>query len=118
MVEKQDLKGLAGHEVVDREGKSIGYVDQVFNDNRSGEPEWIGVIMGGLRRRFHLVPVSGVETDNLTLKVPWPKDRVKQAPEYGGADVGGLLGLGEYRPAISESKEKEAYAYYGIGENR
>ena len=115
MIDERELRGLAGHEVVDQDGKSIGYIDQIFNDGKTGEPEWLGVITGGLRRRTHLVPVSGLERENGTLRVPWSKDRVKQAPEYSGGDKGSILGLGDYRPAISESKEREAYAYYGIG---
>ncbi|HEY7004823.1 MAG TPA: PRC-barrel domain-containing protein [Gaiellaceae bacterium] len=118
MVDATDVRALLGHEVVDRDGKSIGYVDQVFSDNQSGEPEWIGVITGGLRRRTHLVPIAGLETGNGTLKVPWTKDRVKDSPQYGSDDKGSILGLGDYRPAISESKEREAYAYYGTAKDR
>jgi hypothetical protein len=118
MVDESDVRGLLGHQVVDRDGKSIGYVDQVFNDNQTGEPEWIGVITGGLRRRTHLVPTKGLETGNGTLKIPWTKDRVKESPQYSSGDKGSILGLGDYRPAISESKEREAYAYYGTAENQ
>jgi sporulation protein YlmC with PRC-barrel domain len=118
MVDGHDARSLVGNEVVDRNGKSIGYIDQVFNDSQTGEPEWIGVITGGLRRRTHLVPVSGLETGSGALKVPWTKDRVKGGPQYGGGDKGSILGLGEYGAAISESKEREAYAYYGVAENQ
>jgi sporulation protein YlmC with PRC-barrel domain len=118
MVDENDARSLLGHQVVDRDGKSIGYVDQVFNDNQTGKPEWIGVITGGLRRRTHLVPVAGLETGNGTIKVPWTKDRVKESPQYGSGDEGSILGLGDYGLAISESKEREAHAYYGAAENR
>jgi sporulation protein YlmC with PRC-barrel domain len=118
MVDENDVRSLLGHEVVDRDGKSIGYVDQIFTDNQTGEPEWIGVITGGLRRRTHLVPVTGLETGNGTIKVPWTKDRVKESPQYGSGDKGSVLGLGDYRAAISESKEREVHAYYGTKENR
>jgi sporulation protein YlmC with PRC-barrel domain len=114
----EDARALVGHEVVDRDGKSIGYVDQVFRDASTGEPEWLGVITGGLRRRTHLVPISGLEPANGTLKVRWTKDRVKGGPQYGGGDKGSILGLGEYGAAISESKEREAYAYYEEAEDQ
>jgi hypothetical protein len=114
-----DARALVGHEVVDCDGKSIGYVDQVFNDANTGEPEWLGVITGGLRRRTHLVPISGLEPGNGTLKVRWTKDRVKEGPQYGGGgDKGSILGLGDYGAAISDSKEREAYAYYGMAEDQ
>jgi sporulation protein YlmC with PRC-barrel domain len=118
MIDENDVKGLLGHEVLDRDGKSIGYVDQVFTDNQTGEPEWIGVITGGLRRRTHLVPIAGLETGNGTLKVPWTKNRVKESPQYDSGDKGSILGLGDYTQAISESKEREASAFYGATENR
>jgi len=118
MVDEHNARALVGHEVVDCHGKSIGYVDQVFNDAETGEPEWLGVITGGLRRRTHLVPISGLEPENVSLKVRWTKDRVKGGPEYGGGDKGSILGLGEYGAAISNSKEREAYAYYEIAEDQ
>jgi sporulation protein YlmC with PRC-barrel domain len=114
MVEGNDALALVGHEVVDRDGKTIGYVDQVFNDAKTGSPEWLGVITGGLRRRTHLVPISGLKPENGTLKLRWTKERVKGGPQYGGGDKGSILGLGDYGAAISDSKEREAYAYYGI----
>jgi sporulation protein YlmC with PRC-barrel domain len=116
MIDEQELRGLGGHEVVDCDGKSIGYVDQIFSNRKTGEPEWIGVITGTFRRQTHLVPVSGLETRNGTLKIPWTKDRVKHAPAYAGG--GGILGVTDYRPEISESEERAAYAYYGRTENQ
>jgi hypothetical protein len=41
---------------------------------------------------------------------------VHNAPEYGGGDQRGILGLADYRPAISEAKEREAHAHYGLTE--
>lgn len=117
MLGEHELRDLAGHDVVDRDGKSVGYVDQIFNDDRTGEPEWIGVITGTFRHHFHLVPVSGVGKGNGALRVPWTKSRVNHAPEYGRGDKRGILGLGDYRPAISEAKEREAYAHYGLKES-
>jgi sporulation protein YlmC with PRC-barrel domain len=114
MVDETELRSLAGHEVIDCDGKSVGYVDQIFNDNETGKPEWIGVTTGTIRRRFHLVPVAEAENANGTLRVPWTKERVNDAPEYGRGDVRGILGLGDYRPGVSEAKEREAYIYFGL----
>jgi sporulation protein YlmC with PRC-barrel domain len=35
----QELKELGGHEVVDANGESVGYVDLVFVDDSTGRPE-------------------------------------------------------------------------------
>jgi hypothetical protein len=114
MLEESQLRNLLGHDVVDDRGKSIGYVDVVFNDEESGLPEWVGVMTGTFRHSYHLVPVSGADKQNGALRVPWPKDKVRQAPEYGTGDKRNALGIGEYRLAISKDKEREAYAYYGL----
>ena len=42
----QELKELGGHEVVDANGESIGFVELVFVDDPTGRPEWIGVWSG------------------------------------------------------------------------
>lgn len=114
MLPESELRALAGHDVRDCDGKSVGYVDQIFNNQETGQPEWIGVITGTFRHHFRLVPVSGVGKGNGTLRVPWTKDRVNHAPEYGRGDQRGILGLGTYRPTISEAKEREAYSHYGL----
>jgi hypothetical protein len=116
MLDEGQLRNLLGHDVVDPNGKSVGYVDVVFSDDESGRPEWVGVMTGTFRHRYHLVPVSGVDREHSSLRVPWTKDRIKHAPEYGNDDKRNTLGLGDYRLAISKEKERAAYEYYGLGD--
>jgi hypothetical protein len=119
MLDASGLRGLAGRgAVVDRDGRAVGHVDRVFDDGRTGEPGWIGVVTGTVRRRLRLVPASGVEEVDGALRVPWTRRRVRHAPLYGQGDHRGLLGLGDYRSVISEAKEREAVAYYGLTEPR
>jgi sporulation protein YlmC with PRC-barrel domain len=113
-MDETELRSLIGFGVVDRDGKSVGNVEYIFNDDSTGQPEWIGVIIGSFKQQHVLVPVSGAEKDGVYLRVPWPKDRVKGAPTYGKEDRGGALGLGGYRIAISKEKEQATYRYYGI----
>ena len=42
----EELGGLAGHEVVDANGESVGFVDLVFVDDATGRPEWLGIWSG------------------------------------------------------------------------
>jgi sporulation protein YlmC with PRC-barrel domain len=111
-----ELRSLIGLGVVDRDGKSVGNVEHIFNDDVTGQPEWIGVITGSFRQQHVLVPVSGAERSGVFLKVPWTKDRVKQAPTYGKEDRDGARESGGHRIAISKEKERTAYAHYGIEE--
>jgi sporulation protein YlmC with PRC-barrel domain len=113
MMDEHELKSLVGHDVVDETGKSVGYLADVFNDRETEQPEWLGVLTGTIRQHHVLVPVTGAERRGSSLRVPWPKDRVKQAPTYDKEDRRGLLGLGEYRLSISQEKEDQAYAHYG-----
>ena len=102
-----ELRALIGFGVVDQNGKSVGNVECIFNDDQIGQPEWIGVVTGSFRQQHVLVPVSGAEKAGVYLKVPWPKDRVTRAPRY---ETGGS------RIAISKEQERAAYTYYGIEE--
>jgi sporulation protein YlmC with PRC-barrel domain len=102
MTSQSEFQSLLSREVVDRDGKSVGYVEMVFNDRKTGRPEWLGVMTGTWRQRHRLVPATDhVETMG-TVAVPWTKEQVETAPDYGDPD----------RP-ISEDLEQEAYRHYG-----
>jgi hypothetical protein len=116
MLEESELRALIGHDVRDRHGKAVGYVDVIFNDDQTGRPEWIGVLTGSFRHRHVLVPITGAERDDGSLKLPWSKERVKGAPRYDREDHRGILGLGEYRLAVSAEKERAACDYYELDE--
>jgi hypothetical protein len=60
-----------------------------------------------------LAPLSGAEQRAVYVYVPWTKERLRRAPEYEDADIGGPLGLGEYKLRLTPSKEQEALAYWG-----
>jgi sporulation protein YlmC with PRC-barrel domain len=113
-VDENELRKLIGYNVVDEQGKSIGNIEFVFNDDDTGQAEWIGLVSGTFRRRHLLVPATGAALDGVSLRVPWPKQRIEEAPTYGQSDHRGILGLGEYKTAISEEKERLACAHYGL----
>jgi hypothetical protein len=95
-------------------GMPLVYADAIQIDDETGEADWIGLVAGTFRRRHLLVPAAGVEVDGASLKVPWPKHRIEEAPTYGDSDHRGVLGLSDYRTAISEEKERLACAHYGL----
>ncbi len=102
-MDESDIRALMSRELVDRDGKSVGYVECIFNDRETGRPEWLGVMTGKLRHHHVLVPVSDVERANGRVAVPWTKEQVEAAPDYGKPDR-----------SISEEMEREAYRHYGI----
>jgi hypothetical protein len=102
-MEQSDILALTTHEVVDRDGKSVGYVECVFNDRKTGKPEWLGVMTGTFRNHHVLVPVSDVERAKGSVAVPWTKEEIVSAPDYGKPET-----------SISEEMEHDAYRHYGI----
>ena len=102
MLNETELPDLMGRDVLDSDGKSIGQVECFFNDKATRKPEWIGVFTGTFRTHHFLVPVAGATREGLALRVPWAKEQVESAPDYGDPDR-----------AISEELEREAYRHYG-----
>ena len=114
----EELGTLVGVDVVDALGRTIGSVEEVFAHPESRRPEWIGVVAGLLRHRRVLIPVSGLERTGPSVRVPWPRDRVKRAPRYADGDRDGILGFGSYSPALTPEKQRAAAAHYGLEELR
>jgi sporulation protein YlmC with PRC-barrel domain len=103
MISESEFPSLVSREVVDRDGKSVGYIETVFKDRETGRPEWLGVMTGTWRHHHRLVPA----TDDVTMVetavgIPWTKEQVESAPDYGEPDR-----------SIPEELEHEAYRHYG-----
>ena len=109
----EQLRELSGHEVVSQDGDAIGYVDLVFRDVDSGDPEWLG-IWDGLpdSKPRVLVPIRGVDVEGNVVRVPWPGEVIRNAPTY---EAPGDLVIGHDSVVeITPEREREAYAHYGV----
>ena len=69
-----------GHTVVDESDNKIGKVAQIYMDDESGQPEWLTVKTGLFGGGASFVPLTGATTSGEDLKVPYAKDKVKDAP--------------------------------------
>ena len=103
MLTETELRDLLSRDVLDNEGKSIGNFETFFADRSTGRPEWIGVFAGTFRQHHNLVPVEGAESEGSAVRVPWTKEQVHGAPDYGDPEG-----------SISEEMERDAYRHYGI----
>jgi uncharacterized protein (TIGR02271 family) len=94
-----------GGNVIDNDGDKIGSIGQVFLDDQSGQPEWVTVKTGMFGGGESFVPLRDSEIDGSDIRVPYDKDKVKDAPRISDADS-----------HLDEAEEAMLYEYYGYGD--
>ena len=109
----EQLSKLSGHEVVAEDGEKVGYVDLIFRDDETGQPEWLGIWDGlpDTKPRV-LVPVRGVEVDGDVVRIPWPAEVVRSAPSYEAPH--GVIMSREDVVEVDAETERNAYEHYGV----
>ena len=104
MITQQDITAVMGSNAVDADGDKLGKVGQVYLDDQTGNPEWATVSTGLFGNHETFVPLADATVTGGTLRVPYQKAKVKDAPRVD-ADQGHL----------SPAEEEELYRYYGVG---
>jgi stress response protein YsnF len=94
----QEARGLP---VYDSAGDKIGEVEEIFYDEQTNEPVWIGIGTGFFGTKRVLVPVDSAQLEPDGLRVPYDKDKVKDSPDIDSDE-------------ISPETEAELYSYYGL----
>jgi uncharacterized protein (TIGR02271 family) len=104
----QELITMRGKPVYTSDGEKLGDFEELYHDEATREPEWIRVrsaTLGGILGTKHfLVPLAGTELqegEDPTIRVPYSKERVQDAPDVEG-------------DWISEEDEHRLYNYYGL----
>jgi uncharacterized protein (TIGR02271 family) len=95
------LQALRGTPVYDSAGEKIGSVEELYLDDRSGEPEWLGIGTGFFGTKRVLVPLSGASVDDDGVTVRYPKDQVKDSPDID-------------EEHLSPELEQQLYSHYGV----
>lgn len=90
--------------VVDSDGQKIGKIEQIFLDDRTGEPAWTTVSMGLFGSSETFIPLDRAEKSEDQVQVPYSKDFAKDAPRV---DAGGHL---------DPQQEQELYRYYEMSD--
>lgn len=93
---------LRGADVHAQDGEKIGSVEQIFVDEQTRRPEWIGLGTGFFGTKRVLVPVEGSSLAEDHVTVAYAKDHVKDAPDIDADE-------------ISQETEAALYAHYGLG---
>ena len=95
------LQEAHGLPVLASDGDKIGSVEEIFYDDETGKPEWVGVGTGFFGMKRVLVPVASAELTGDALRVPYAKEHVSDSPDIDSDE-------------ISQDTERELYAYYGL----
>jgi uncharacterized protein (TIGR02271 family) len=101
MITEEQISTVIGSTAVGRDGK-LGTVGEVYLDDETGRPEWATVRTGLFGTKEAFVPLAQADITGDELRLPYDKDKVKQAPH---ADTDGHL---------SPTEEAELYRYYGL----
>jgi len=104
VITQQDITTIIGSNAVDNDGDKLGKVGQVYLDDQTGSPEWATISTGLFGTSETFVPLTEASVSGGTLRVPYEKAKVKDAPRVD-ADQGHL----------SPAEEEELYRYYGMG---
>lgn len=96
------LDEMQGAPVLDSTGEKIGKVEEIFYDEESRRPEWIGIGTGFFSTKRVLVPVQGASLQGGGICVAYDADHVKDSPDIDEDD-------------LSPQAEQELYRYYGLG---
>jgi uncharacterized protein (TIGR02271 family) len=103
MITETQIQQVIGTTAVDADGDKIGKISEVYLDDETGRPEWATVHTGLFGTKETFVPLAQADLSGDTLRFPYDKAKVKDAPKI---DTDGHL---------SPQEEQELYRYYGLG---
>src|SRR3954466_5848442 len=96
-----DPRNLLGRKAFARTGAKIGTIDEIYLDDATGVPEW-AAIRTGLFSRDAFVPLEPSELVEGTLRVPFDRALIRDAPDFG---------VGRH---LSPEQELQLYHHYGL----
>lgn len=90
-----------GYEAVTNDGKKLGEITGILNDDETGKPEWAVVSVGFLGGEKP-VPLAGAEQRDNQIQFNVSKDQVKGAPSVGDTNH------------LTPEEEETLFKHYGI----
>jgi PRC-barrel domain len=97
------LAAMRNTPAYDSNGEKIGEVEEVYYDETTPKPQWIGIGTGVLGMKHAVVPLAGATMSADGVTVRYSKAQVKDAPEV---DI--------YASGIGVESEESLYGYYGL----
>jgi len=102
MTEMTEAYDWRGREVIDSDDQKIGSVGEIYLDTATDQPEWATVKTGMFGNKESFVPITDAAPAGESVKVPFSKDAVKDAPKI---DPDGEL---------SPEEEQALYEHYEL----
>jgi uncharacterized protein (TIGR02271 family) len=104
MFTQVEARALAGATAYDQAGQKVGQVATVYQDQATGEPEWLTVKTGLFGMKETFVPLALARTRGQgEVELAADKDTITSAPKI---DPDGEL---------SRNEEQQLFSYYGLG---
>lgn len=98
----KNIKDLFDATAFDSEGEKIGSVKEVFVNDDNGQPTFVEVNHGLFGMGSSLVPLRGHKFTGEELTLAFPKDRIKDAPEF------------DTDSALTPEQQSEIFRHYGV----
>jgi uncharacterized protein (TIGR02271 family) len=98
----EQMQRWQGHTVIGPEGEKVGKIEDIYFDRESGEPEWALVQTGLVGKKDSFVPLAGAQSQGDDLRIRYPKDQVKDAPNI------------EPDGELSDDEEARLYQHYRL----
>jgi uncharacterized protein (TIGR02271 family) len=102
MPTKTEVTDWRGLDMVDSSGSKVGRIEDIYLDAETDQPEWAFVHTGLFGSRSSFVPIANASSDGRSVRVPFKKSQVKDAPN---AEADGQL---------SQDEEARLYRHYGM----
>ena len=102
MPETTDVYDFRERTLIGSDGEKIGTIDELYNDQQTGKPEWALVNTGLFGTKKTFVPISGASPSGENLQVQVTKAQVKDAPRV------------DPDQELSEAEERELFTHYGV----
>ncbi|KNX38224.1 DUF2382 domain-containing protein [Luteipulveratus halotolerans] len=102
MITTDQVQTVRGGNALDSNGEKIGSIGEVYLDDRTGNPAWVTVNTGLFGTSESFIPLQDASVEGKDVKVPYTKDKVKDAPRV------------DAEQHLDVEQEKELYRYYGV----
>jgi hypothetical protein len=98
----EKVRAWLGRAMIDRDGKQLGEITDIYLDRETDRPAWAVVRTGLFGLRSSFVPLAQATEVEHDIQVPHPRTLVKDAPNI------------EADQQLSETEEAELYRHYGL----